>query len=147
MPDTNTNILGETNQIINFETRLENRELAISMAGQARRTLKILTYDLENAVYDCEPFIQAVTQLVKRSQNVKVHILIRDSTSAIKQGHRLIELARKFSSYIHLHNLSRDDEGYMSAFLVADKVVTYINKIQPGTKGLPISKMPSEQES
>jgi hypothetical protein len=121
MQNHDENILGETDQIIDFESRLENRELAVAMTEQARQTIRILTVDLESPVYDHESFIQAITRLVKRSRNSTVQILVRDSAQAITHGHRLIECSRKFSSYIHLHNPSRDDEGFTNAFLVADE--------------------------
>lgn len=121
MQNNDENILGETDQIINFETRIENRELAVTMIEQARQTIRILTIDLENAVYDHESFIQAITRLVKKSRNSTVKILVRDTAQAIAHGHRLIECSRKFSSYIHLHNPSKDDEGFTNAFLSADE--------------------------
>lgn len=121
MKSNDENISSEAEQIISFDTRLENRELAAAMTEQTTRTLRILTHDLEHAVYDHASFIQAVTRLIKKSRHSTVQILVRDSAQAITQGHRLIECSRKFSSYIRLHNPSKDDEGFTNAFLVADE--------------------------
>lgn len=117
--DENTST--ETDQVINFETRHENRELTVKLATQAKHTLRILTHDLESAIYDNAAFIQTVTQLVTRSRHSKVHILVKNPSQAIINGHRLIELSRKFSSYIHLHNPSKEDKDFLNAFIIADE--------------------------
>ncbi len=121
MSEQDENTPAETGQVAYFETRHENRELAVTLAKQAKHTLRILTHDLESAIYENASFIQAVTQLVTRSRHSKVYILVKDSSQAIIHGHRLIELSRKFSSYIHLHNPSKEDKSFLNAFLVADE--------------------------
>ena len=117
--DKNTTF--KTDRIINFDTRIENRELAVELVSQAKHTLRILTHALETPIYDNESFIQVVTQLVTRSRHSKVHILIKDSSQAILHGHRLIELSRKYSSYIHLHNPPKEGSNFLNAFIVADE--------------------------
>ena len=117
--DENTTI--ETDQVINFDTRIENRELAVELVSQAKHALRILTPDLEAPLYDDASFIEVVTQLITRSRHSKVHILVKDSSQAIIHGHRLIELSRKFSSYVHLHNPSKEDSNFLNAFIIADE--------------------------
>lgn len=122
MSGQNENTPDETGEIINFGTRLENRELATELVKQAKHTLRILTQDLEGAIYDDPGFVEAVTRLVTRGRHSRIHILIKDSSQAILHGHRLIELSRKFSSYIHLHNPSKEDENFLNAFIVTDEI-------------------------
>ncbi len=121
MSEQDNNTSDENDGIIHFDSRVDNREFATELVGQATRTLRILTYDLENAIYDNAPFIQAVTTLVKRSRHSKIHILIKESSQAIKNGHRLIELARRFPSFIHLQRPLEEDADSLDAFIVADE--------------------------
>lgn len=97
-----------------------NREAAIQLAGQARRSLAVFTRDLEPAVYDTNEFLSAVQQLALRSRYSRIRIVVVDPTLAIKDGHRFIELARRLSSYIKIRRPSPDHAKLADAYLVAD---------------------------
>ena len=53
------------------------RATAVALASQARRTLLLHTFDLEARIYDRQPFIEAVSALVRRHPgacfDVQVH--------------------------------------------------------------------------
>jgi hypothetical protein len=113
-------ILGESNQIIEFDSREDNRELANAMASQARHSIKILTPDLENSLYDSETFIHALTSLSTQSRFSEIRILLKDSMRPVKSGHRLIELARRFPTCIQIHKPDQESKLHTGSFLIAD---------------------------
>lgn len=113
-------IVGVTDALIPVDGRADNRALAAAMATQAQRSIDILTPDLESAVYDDRAFLDAVTRLSTRSRFSLVRVLVCDSTAAVKRGHRLIELARRVSSSILLHNPDREHQDLREGFLVVD---------------------------
>jgi hypothetical protein len=121
MSESENRILGESNEQIDFDTRDENRELANALASQAERLIRIYTLDLETAIYDDNDFIRTLTRLATSSRKSEIQILVQNSSRAVKTGHRIIELARKFTSSIHLHNPPRNMKEYTSAFLLADE--------------------------
>ena len=99
----------------------EARRIALALALNAQRSLRIYTRDLDNPVYNTREFVKAVTGLATRSQYSFIHILIQDSTYVVKNGHRLIELAYRLTSKIKLRNPSYEYRNYNEAFLVADE--------------------------
>lgn len=114
-------ILGESNQQNQFEGRLENCDIATELAGQSRQIIRILTPNLEHHVYDDGHFNHAIMSLATRSKQSQIKVLVKDSAQSVKSGHRLIELARKFTSSIHIHVTPDDLVEIDNAFLLADQ--------------------------
>lgn len=112
--------LGVSTDTISFERQGDNGSLALSMASQARSTLDIFTRDLEPLIYDTREFISALTQLAMHSKYSKIRILIQDPSRCIHEGHRLLELSQRLSSYIELRKPGYDYKDFNEAFMIAD---------------------------
>jgi len=113
-------ILGDTAELQSFDGRLDNREVVLSLCSQAQQQIRIFTPDLENPVYDNPDLIRALTVLTTRNRKTHIKVLIKDSTQAIKTGHRLIELSRRLTSSIFLHRMPAHIENRDTAFLIVD---------------------------
>lgn len=114
-------ILGESADNLAIETLDECAAVSLALAQQAARTLHIFTRDLDARLYDKEPFLEAVRQLAIRSRFSEIRILVQGADQAVKNGHRLIELARHLSSYIQIRAVHPEYRDYNQAFLVADE--------------------------
>ncbi|MDE2235428.1 MAG: hypothetical protein KGL13_09020 [Gammaproteobacteria bacterium] len=99
----------------------ENRNAAAELARAAHMHLALFTPDLETAVYDNQDFIDAIQRLALRSRYSKIRILVTDPTSAIKNGHRLIELGRHLSSFIEFRRPSEQHANRTDTFMVIDE--------------------------
>jgi hypothetical protein len=110
------------------ETRIKldswdaNRDAALSVARCARRQLNLLTYDLEPQVYNEESFIEAVTAVATSGRYARVRVMVQDSRRAVREGHRLIELARRLSSFISVHRPHAADAKIIETYLLADEI-------------------------
>jgi hypothetical protein len=120
MTDFNQYRLGEHKESLPLETIEQNREAAIALAQQASRSLHIFTYDLDPLIYDTGEFIEAVKNLAIGHRHSKVQIILQDSSKFVAQGHRLVELARRLSSSIHMRKTVPELNNFTEAFLVAD---------------------------
>lgn len=109
----------DTRQLL--ETAADNRSAAIDIANAARRSLVLLTLDMESGVFDTAEFLEAVKQLAISSRFASVRILVQDPTRAVKDGHRLVELARHLSSYIEIRRPHGEHRKLSETFLVADE--------------------------
>ena len=112
--------LGEDRELIHWQHRDQQRLAAQFLAEQARRTLSLLSYDLAPAVYDQPPFLEAVKQLAIRSPLTEIRILLQSNERVQKQGHRLLELARRLTSKIEIRRPHADYLNYLENFLVVD---------------------------
>ena len=115
-------LLGITKGNIALRTIEQNRETAVALAQQANHFIQIATRDMDALLYDNEPFIEAVTALARRHAKSHIDILVWDSMGAVKQGHRLITLAQRLSSYVQIRKPADEHAKYTEAFLVADGI-------------------------
>lgn len=104
-----------------LSTAADNRRAALEIAKLARRQLAIFSHDLEPQVLDTPEMLAAVKQLALSGSQARVRILLIDSGRAIRDGHRLVGLARRLSSYIEIRKPHRDYLGLAEAFMVADE--------------------------
>jgi hypothetical protein len=96
------------------------RDVAVALATQAQRTLLLHTQDLEARIYDRQPFLDAVSALVRRQPGACFDVLIQDVDRVVKDGHRLVELARRLGSSIQIRRCPRQYRGYCGTFLLVD---------------------------
>ncbi|MDE1886895.1 MAG: acyltransferase [Gammaproteobacteria bacterium] len=96
------------------------RQAALQLANQARRSLALFSRDLEPVIYDTADFVAAVQQLALRSRYSHIRMLVIDPQLAVSDGHRLIELTRRLSSYMEIRRPSEDHAKLAEAFLISD---------------------------
>jgi hypothetical protein len=112
--------LGQTSLEFEVERLTEASAVAHALADQARRTLLVYTEDLEPAIYDESPFLDAVSRLARAHSQSRIWILIHDARKVVQHGHRLIEIARRLSSAIQLRRPAPQYRNYHESFLLAD---------------------------
>ncbi len=113
-------ILGETEGLFTLAGREENRAISLALVRQAQRNLTIFTRDLDPALYDQMEFIEALTRLALAGPHARIRILALDPAAAVKRGHRLVELARRLSSYIQIRTPAEQHRNHAGALLIAD---------------------------
>ena len=121
MAEQRDTLIPERPELLSFGTRARNRELAGQLAAQARRSMTILTPDLEAPVYDSADIIAAIGGLALRGRFCEVRILVGDSGYAVRHGHRLIETARRFTSTVHMHRPAPQHRDFSEGFMVVDE--------------------------
>lgn len=94
--------------------------LALELALTARRSLCIYSEQLDREVFDSPELASAITALARRSRYSDVRILINDPRPMIKQGHRLLELARRLSSTIHIRVIEEHPELPAATYILRD---------------------------
>ena len=85
-----------------LETREDVRIVATALARQAQHTLLLHTEDLEPAIFDNTPFLEAASSLARNRRDSCFRILLNNGRKAIQVEHRLIELSRRLSSDIQI---------------------------------------------
>ncbi|HVC37303.1 MAG TPA: hypothetical protein VNF46_02765, partial [Gammaproteobacteria bacterium] len=102
-------------------TSEENRSAALKLACGARMSVALFTRDMDPVIYDTREFVTAVQQLALRSSYSRIRIVAIDPTAAIKDGHRLIELGRRLSSFIEFRRPSQEHAKRSESFLIVDE--------------------------
>ena len=108
-------------QRIEFDGWAANQRGAVRVARAANRSLALFTRDLEPQTYDTEAFLAEVRRVALAGRYARVRVLVQDSARAAREGHRLVELARRLSTYIELRKPHDDHRNLIESFLVADE--------------------------
>jgi hypothetical protein len=121
MVDYSEMILGQFQEPINLADSEAQRRAAVALALQARRTVDIFTRDLDKKIYDNKDFLDGLQNLAVNNRGL-IRILVKDSSKAVKYGHRLIPLSQRLSSFIEVRKVADDYKEYNEAFLIADEI-------------------------
>lgn len=113
--------LGISDLDIELQSREETCHATDLMVGQCEDSLDIFSRELDPALYDREPFLQALSKVCLTHRKARVRILVQNPVPAVKRGHRLIELSRRISSSIELRQPHPDYRQINEAFLIADQ--------------------------
>jgi hypothetical protein len=95
-------------------------ELAVELCTEARRYIRILSPDLDHEVFDKEPLCDAISALARRSRYTEVRILVQDTRALVRRGHRLLELARRVPSLVHIQVLAEHPEINNDTMVIRD---------------------------
>lgn len=115
-------VLGETRGYIDLKGLEDNKQSAIHMAKQGKRSLNLFTPNLDPRVFDNDEFIEAVKQVALDNPRSKVNILIINPHEVVSHGHRIVELARRISSHVFIHRADDEDTDRVDTFMVVDNV-------------------------
>ncbi|GAB6044126.1 DUF7931 domain-containing protein [Endothiovibrio diazotrophicus] len=113
--------IGEDSGPLRLARREENAAAAARLATAARRSLHLFTRDLDPHLYNRPEFLDEVRRLALGGRRARVEVLVLDSRRAVLDGHRLIELGRRLSSFIELRKLHGDYGERLETFLIADE--------------------------
>ena len=95
-------------------------ELAVELCTEARRYIRILSPDLDHEVFDSEALSNAISALARRSRYTEVRILVQNTRAIVQRGHRLLELARRIPSLVHIQVLSEHPEVSNDTMVIRD---------------------------
>lgn len=113
-------LLGEHQDDILISSSEDNTQAAVRMAEQAQASLDIFSRNLDDQVYNNRAFIDAVKRFVLSGPRCRMRILVIDTNFPISHGHQLIELSRRFSSYIQIRKVHEHYASTPEAFMTVD---------------------------
>ncbi len=113
-------LLGVSEALFEVNTRAALAQVSLALATQARRTLDIVSRHLDAPLYDNEAFAVAVKHLALSHRSARIRLLILDPQPLLGQGHRLIELATRLTSFIEIRTPSPQHCSFNEALLIAD---------------------------
>lgn len=96
-------------------------DYAVELAASAARYLWILSPRLDHAVFDSEALATALSALARGSRQTEVRILISDSRDIVSRGHRLLQLARRLPSAVHIQRLAEHPDWNGETIVIRDR--------------------------
>lgn len=110
----------------------DNNEQAISspahvdtavgeLCTQARHYINVRSPRLDFSFFRSPDLLQSLTPLITADQRNHIHVLIDDEVHFLSFNARLIELARKFTSYVTVRKLLPEYSESGEIFIVTDR--------------------------
>lgn len=87
---------------------------------QSRRSIAILTRDLDALVYGTPEFVQQLSDFARSSHNTQVQILVKETKPAIESGHLLVRFAQRLSSKILVRKMTVEPNNKEMGFMLGD---------------------------
>lgn len=107
---------------IAVEDRDQAQAGVIELLALARREVCIYTRDLDAALYDNETVLDALKHVAISGRGAAVRIIVQQPGIPLREGHRLVHLARRLTSVFQFRTpLVDEDLQYPSAFLLNDR--------------------------
>ena len=113
-------VLAETVGNLEFSDLQALRDISAHMLSQARRQLIIFSHDLDARVFDQPLFLEGARHLALRSRHARIEVLLQNNARIVKEGHRLVELARRLSSTIEVRKPHPDHLQLPENFMLVD---------------------------
>lgn len=112
--------LGSHQQLERFSRPEQAQAHALALLQQARSSLCLYTPDLEAWLYSHSSVQDACTRFLLASPKNRLRILLRDVGTPVRQGHRLLNLAKRITSNLQVRKINPDHPDEPGAYLLVD---------------------------
>lgn len=96
-------------------------EYAVRLSDSASRYLCILSPTLDHAAFDTQQLSDSLSLLTRNSRQTRIRMLVGDSHRMIVRGHRLLTLARRVPSKIHIQTLAEHPDWNAETIVIRDR--------------------------
>ncbi len=122
-------ILGETRDAIPLHSREAFRTACLSLARQARRSIRIFSHDLDASIYDNKSLVNELKRLATRNPDPSIFILLQSNEKVQREGHGVVTLAARLPSKIQIFRpLAESRREPTDSFMLADDIAFVYRK-------------------
>ena len=112
--------LGHDKQLILLRGESDFKNVVLDMTRQAKHSIRIYSPLLAHELYDDSQLRETCSRLARRNKYTKVEILVFDPHRVIKNGHVLLNIARKLPSSIGIKVVDPEMRQLNHEFLIVD---------------------------
>ncbi len=120
MIDLSSHNLGETNELIEVDSREDLRQLILAMSQQAAQRILIFSHDLEHTLFDTDELYECIKLLAIKNKRTHIHILVQDTKPMTQKGHKLLNLARRISSHMQVKVTAKEHKDILETYIIFD---------------------------
>jgi hypothetical protein len=93
---------------------------SLKLIQQSRRSIAILSHDLDPLLYGTSEFVQAISDFVRTSRYTQVQILVKNTKPLVETGNKLAKLHQRLSSKVMLRKLTIQPQNTDMGFMLCD---------------------------
>ena len=113
-------VLGETAAFLLLRREEEFRRVILAMSRQATQSIRILSPMLDHKLFDSIELYEAFSALARRNKYTLIEVLLYDSHRVVKNGHALLEIARRLPSSVAIRIVHPELRSTNYEFVLAD---------------------------
>lgn len=113
--------LGETRTLFTVSQLSENLAAIERLLQQSHNSIDIFSHMLDHRIFDQDTVIEAIRNMAVGNSRARVRILVREPQFMINNGHRILELARRLSSYIDIRKTHQHYAQTRRMYVIADQ--------------------------
>lgn len=104
-----------------LDGRSDCKRAARDLILLARQRVYIISQKLEPEIYNTREIYQHLLELPTSNRKADIRIIAHDTRVAANQGHYLITLAQKLSSFVQIRTtVTREDRQFPESWLIVD---------------------------
>jgi hypothetical protein len=101
--------------------RQECSEAIHELVAQAELNVAIFSQQLEPLLYNHQDICQRLSELARKNRHSMIRIIAQQTRSAASEGHCLIQLAQKLSSYVQIRTPATPElKRFSQSWLIID---------------------------
>lgn len=104
--------------------RVDDREqayqTALALIKQARKDICFFGANLDPVLFDQPEMIDLLSHFARRHPQTQLRFVVHSTSRNIADSHRLINLAQRLGSSVHIHISSEQDQTLQQMFLLTD---------------------------
>ncbi len=112
--------LGHDKQLIQLRSESDFRNVILNMAQQAKRSIRIYSPLLSHDLFDHDDLMTVCSELARRNKYTKIEILVFNPHRMIKNGHALLNIARKLPSSIRIKIVDPEMRQQYHEYMLVD---------------------------
>ena len=101
-------------------SRSEASELALEILESAERRIDVLLHDFDEVILPPAQVAGLLTRFMRRHDHNRFRLLLADTRHLHEKGMALIELARRFSTFIKLRQVAEEYQPVTEQFIIGD---------------------------
>lgn len=109
------------NQLLLFDSRAEFLAIGQQLLRQASQRIQFFGPNLDTVLFDNKESLALLADFARQSQRRVINILIHSSEQNVVNNHRLLALAQKMTSSIHIHTTAQQHKELKQRFLLIDE--------------------------
>jgi len=126
---------GEPHPPLAVSDRSENLAVTVEMLRQGRSTVEVVSRHLDPPIYADATVCDEMKRLVLANRRSRVRILIIDPDPISRGNHRLLDLARRLSSFFELRVPHAKHADYNGAFMLVDRTALILREFADRYEG------------
>jgi len=103
-----------------LNSRADNYRVFLQMLQQSGNCIDIFSLHLDHKLYDRSEIISQFQRLIRHNRHARIRLLLRHPRHLVTNGHRIIELSRRLSSYIEIRQLAETFHEHVESFSLFD---------------------------